>query len=55
MERWWNCVVEITVPFDTPEEAMTAFTDDETIGRLFEIFGGDAVISGRIEEATDED
>jgi hypothetical protein len=44
MERWWNCVVEVTVPFDTPEEARNAFTDDETIDRLFEILGNSAVI-----------
>lgn len=55
MERWWNCVVEVTVPFDSEEEARNAFTDDETIDRLFEIFGNNAVIGGRIEEATDED
>jgi hypothetical protein len=55
MERWWNCIVEITVPFDTPEEARNAFNDDETIEALFKIFGTSAVIGGRIEEATDED
>jgi hypothetical protein len=55
MERWWNCVVEVTVPFDTPEEARSAFNDEATIDALFEIFGNDVVISGRIEEATDED
>lgn len=54
-ERWWNFVVEVRVPFDTPEEAREAFTDEETIDRLFEIFGTSAVISGRVEEATDED
>ena len=54
MERWWNCVVEVTVPFDK-EEARNAFTDDETIDHLFGIFGESAVIGGRIEEATNED
>jgi hypothetical protein len=39
MERWWNCVIEVTVPFDTPENARNAFTDEGTIDRLFEIFG----------------
>ncbi len=43
MERWWNCVVEVTVPFDTSEEAKNAVTDDETIDRLFEIFGNNAL------------
>ncbi len=37
-ERWWNAVVEVTVPFDTAEEAREAFTDDDTIDRLFDIF-----------------
>ena len=55
MERWWNLTVEVTVPFDTPEEARNAFTDDETIEALFAIFGASAVIGGRVEEATDED
>jgi hypothetical protein len=55
VERWWNCVVEIVVPFDTPEEARNAYTDDETLDRLFEIFGENVVISGRVEEATDAD
>jgi hypothetical protein len=54
MERWWNCIVEVRVAFDSPEEARNAFTGDETIDRLFEIFGDSAVITGRIEEATDE-
>jgi hypothetical protein len=53
-ERWWNAVVEITVPFDTREEAMEAFTDDDTLDCLFDIFGGSAVIGGRIEEAVGE-
>jgi hypothetical protein len=55
MERWWNCVIEITVPFDTAEEARNAFTDEETIDRLFEIFGNNVVMGGRIEEASDDD
>jgi hypothetical protein len=54
MERWWNCVVEVTVPFDTAEEARNAFTDDETLDALFALFGENAVIGGRVEEATDE-
>jgi hypothetical protein len=55
MECWWNCVVEVTLPFDTQEEALNAFTDDETIAALFAILGENAVIGGRVEEATDED
>jgi hypothetical protein len=54
-ERRWNCVVEIVVRFDTPEEARDAYTDDETLDRLFEIFGENVLISGWVEEATDED
>jgi hypothetical protein len=48
------CLIEVVVPFDTPEEARNAHADDETIDRLFEIFGNNVVISVRIEEATDE-
>jgi hypothetical protein len=48
------CLIEVVVPFDTPEEARNAHTDDETIDRLFEIFGNNVVISVRIEEATNE-
>lgn len=55
MERWWNCVIEVVVPFDTPEEARNPFTDDDTLDALFKLFGNSAVISGRVEEATDED
>jgi len=51
--RWWNAVVAIRVPFDTPEEARDAFTDDETIDRLFDIFGNNATIGGTVEEAVE--
>ena len=53
-DRWWNAVVEVTVPFDTAEEAREAFTDDDTIDRLFEIFGSNAVIGWRIEEVIED-
>jgi hypothetical protein len=39
VERWWNCVIEIRVPFDTREEARTAYNDNEVIEALFAIFG----------------
>ena len=51
MERWWNCVIEVTVPFDTPEDARNAFTGEGTINRLFEILRNNAVIGERIQEA----
>jgi hypothetical protein len=53
MERWWNAVVEIMVPFDTEEEARNAFRDDETIEAVFAIFGPPAVMSFRVEEAVE--
>jgi hypothetical protein len=55
LDRWWNAVVEIWIPFDTPEEAREAFTDDDTLDRLFEIFGENTVIGGRIEEAVEDE
>ncbi len=50
-DRWWNAVIE--VPFDTPEQAREAFTDDETIDRLVNIFGSNATIGGTVEEAVE--
>jgi hypothetical protein len=52
-DRWWNAVSEIRVPFDTPEDARAAFEDDDTFDRLFEIFGDNATIGGRIEQAVE--
>ncbi len=52
-DRWWNAVIEIRIPFDTFEEARHAFTDDDTIDRLFDIFGNNATIGGSVEEAVE--
>jgi hypothetical protein len=50
LDRWWNAVVEIRVPFDTPEQARDAFVDDDTVDALYAIFGGSATLSGYVEE-----
>jgi hypothetical protein len=52
-ERWWNAIIQVTLPFDTAEEAQAAVHDGDTADRLIEVFGDNAVISGRIEEAVE--
>jgi hypothetical protein len=52
-EVWWNARVEIVVPFDTPEEAAAAFRNDETMDRLYELFGDSAVMRFDVEEAVE--
>lgn len=52
MERWWNAVIEITVPFDTAEEAI-AFSHGEVVERLVEILGPTASVGGTVEEAVE--
>jgi hypothetical protein len=50
-DTWWNARIEVVVPFDTAEEAATAFRDDATIDRLYELFGDSAVMRFDVEEA----
>jgi hypothetical protein len=52
--KWWNLVIEVTVPFDTREEAMAYRDRDDWADSVFELFGDNAVIGGCIEEADSE-
>jgi hypothetical protein len=51
MTKWWNLVITVTLPFDTQEEAMAYRDRDSWPEALWDLFGENTVIGGRIEEA----